>query len=426
MKLNPRMALAGALVMAALGAMAGGWWVRRSGNAANSSLASSADAQRKVLYWYDPMVPAQHFDRPGKSPFMDMQLVARFANEASGETPGIRIDPRLAQNLGVRLATVERRDVAQSIEVPGTVIFNGRDAAILQARTAGFVTRIYPHAPGDVVTRDAPLADLLTPDWVAAQTEFLALMESGDAPLLAAARQRLLLLGMPSALIAQIEQSRQVRAEFTVSSPIAGMIDTLDVRSGMTVSAGNTLATIKGIDPIWIEAAVPEAAGTLSVLETSASVQSAARAEHAIEGRVIAVLPQTNSDTHTLRIRIALPNHDGQWKPGMFAQVRLTGRARQEALLVPSEAIIHTGTRNLVVIAGGDHHFESVEVRIGPQYGDRTQVIAGLQEGQQVVASGQFLIDSEASLRGASARMSPSAQESGQESGASDPRGAKP
>jgi membrane fusion protein, copper/silver efflux system len=422
MTLNLRTAVAGALVTAALGAMAGVWWARGSGHVPNPAAPSSGAAQRKVLYWYDPMVPAQHFDQPGKSPFMDMQLVARYANEGSGETLGIRIDPRLAQNLGVRLATVERRDVTQSIEVPGTVVFNGRGAATLQARTAGFVARIYPHAPGDVVSRDAPLAVLLVPDWAAAQTEFLALLNSGDAPLLAAAQQRLLLLGMPRALIAQIEQSRQVRAEFTVSSPIAGMIDTLDVRSGMTVSAGATLATIKSVDPIWIEAAVPEAVGTLSVIGTSASVLSAARPDHAFEGRVIAVLPQANSDTHTLRVRIELPNHDGQWKPGLFARVRLTGRARQEALLVPSEAIIHTGTRNLVVIAGADHHFQSVEVHVGPQYGDRTEVIAGLQEGQPVVASGQFLIDSEASLRGAAARMSPGTQESG----ASDPRGAKP
>jgi membrane fusion protein, copper/silver efflux system len=404
-------AIATAVIVGALGALGGFWWATGAKHTSASAATGGPDAQRKALYWYDPMVPAQHFDKPGKSPFMDMQLVPRYADAGEGEQSGIRIDPRLVQNLGIRLATVERREVSLSVDAPGTVVFNGRNTATLQARTAGFVSRIYPHAPGDVVKRDAPLVDLLVPDWAAAQTEFLALLDNGDAALLAAARQRLRLLGMPPTLIAQLEQSKHIRAVFTVSSPIAGMIDTLDIRAGMTVSSGATLATIKGIDPIWIEAAVPETAGTLSAIGTSAIIRSAALPDHPLQGRIIAVLPQANADTHTVRVRLELPNHDGQWRPGMFAQVRLTDHARQEALLVPTEAIVHTGTRDLVVVAGADHRFEPVDVTIGLQYGEQTRIIDGLREGQQVVASGQFLIDSEASLRGAAARMTAGAQE---------------
>jgi len=351
------------------------------------------------------MVPAQHFDKPGKSPFMDMELVPRYADDGGGEQPGIRIDPRLAQNLGVRLARVERREVSQSVEAPGTVVFNGRDTAIVQARAAGFVSRVYPHAPGDIVRRDAPLVDLLIPEWAAAQTEFLALLSNGDAPLIAAARQRLVLLGMSPIFIAQVESSRQMHSEVTLSAPIAGTIDTLEIRAGMTVSSGTTLATIKSIDPVWIEAALPETAATLIGVGGSASVQSAALPDRPFTGRIVGVLPQANADTHTLRVRIELPNQNGYWRPGMFAHVRLTGGAHQDALLVPSEAVIHTGTRDLVIVASTDHRFEPVEVRIGEQYDHDTRIIGGLQEGQQVVASGQFLIDSEASLRGAEAHM---------------------
>ena len=410
MTLKLRSAIATVIIVGAMGVFAGFWWATGGRHASAPLATSGPDRQRRALYWYDPMVPAQHFDKPGKSPFMEMQLVPRYADEGESDRSGIRVDPRLIQNLGVRLATVERREVSLSVEAPGTVVFNGRDAATLQARTAGFVSRIYPHAPGDILKRDAPIVDLLVPDWAAAQTEFLALLDSGDAPLLAAARQRLLLLGMLPSLIAQVEQSRKIRAEVTVSSPIAGMIDTLDIRAGMTVSMGATLATIKGIDPIWIEAALPESVGAVNVVGTSASIQNAAVPDHPFQGRIIAVLPQANADTHTVRVRIELPNHDGQWRPGMFAQVSLTGRARQEALVVPSEAIIHTGTRNLVIVAGTDHHFEPAEVTIGLQYGDQTRIVEGLRPGQQVVASGQFLIDSEASLRGAAARMNPGAQ----------------
>lgn len=405
MTLTLRTTVTGVLLACFLGALAGIWWARGFGHVSASSAADRPDSQRRALYWYDPMVPAQHFDKPGKSPFMDMELVPRYADNGGDEQPGIRIDPRLAQNLGVRLARVERREVSQSIEVPGTVVFNGRDTAIVQARAAGFVSRVYPHAPGDIVNRDAPLVDLLIPEWAAAQTEFIALLSNGDAPLIAAARQRLMLLGMSPTFIAQIESSRQVRSEVTLSAPIAGTIDTLEIRAGMTVSTGTTLATIKSIDPIWIEAALPETAATLISVGGSASVQGAALPDRPFTARLVGVLPQANADTHTLRVRIELPNHDGYWRPGMFARVRLTGGAHQDALLVPTEAVIHTGTRDLVIVASTDHRFEPVEVRIGEQYDNVTRIIAGLQEGQQVVASGQFLIDSEASLRGAEARM---------------------
>src|SRR5882757_10653760 len=185
--------LLGVSAVAVVSAGAGFWIAKQGSHAMDATPAATTDGARKVLYWYDPMVPAQHFDQPGKSPFMDMQLVPRYADDSgggSGQT-GIRIDPRLVQNLGVRLARVERREVSRSLEAPGTVVFNGRATAIVQARAMGFVSRVYPHAPGDVVRRDAPLVDLLIPEWAAAQTEFLALLGNGDAPLIAAARQRL-------------------------------------------------------------------------------------------------------------------------------------------------------------------------------------------------------------------------------------------
>ena len=311
------------------------------------------------------------------------------------------------QNLGVRLATVERSEVAQSLEVPGTFVFDERLSATVQARTAGFVSRTHARAPGDVVARGAALIDLLAPDWAAAQTEYLSLVASGDAALRLAARQRLALLGMPESLIAQIEQTKQVQAEVTVTSPIAGVIDTLDVRAGMAVSVGETLAKIQGLDPIWLEAAVPEAQGALTALGKAAEIRCIAYPGVPIHGRVVAVLPQTNVDSHTLRVRIEVPNHDSRLKPGMFAQVQLSAREQRPVLLVPSEAIIHTGTRDLVIVAAAANRFVPVAVQIGAEYGTRTSVLSGLEAGQKVVASGQFLIDSEANLRGFAARMSP-------------------
>ncbi len=153
------------------------------------------------------MVPAQHFDKPGKSPFMDMQLTPRYADEGPAASTGVRIDPAAVQSLGVRLASVERGGFAQNVDAAGTLDFNQRDVAIVQARAAGFVQRVYGRAPGDVVRAGAPIADLLVPTWGGAQAEYLAVRAAGAPTLEAAARQRLRLLGMPDGLIEQVARS---------------------------------------------------------------------------------------------------------------------------------------------------------------------------------------------------------------------------
>jgi Cu(I)/Ag(I) efflux system membrane fusion protein len=367
-------------------------------------------AERRVLYWYDPMEPAQHFDKPGKSPFMDMPMVPRYADDGEAESKGIHLDPRLAQNLGVRLATVERGEVVQSLDVPGSFVFNERLSASVQTRTAGFVSRTYSRAVGDVIGRGAPLVDLLVPDWAAAETEYLALLRGGDSALAAAAHQRLLLQGIPESVIAKVKQNNRVYPEFTVVAPIAGVIDALELRAGMTVSAGAPVARIQALDPIWIEAAVPEAQGALTILGKFAAIRCTAFPGVTFKGRIISVLPQTNADSHTLRVRVEVDNPEGQLKPGMFAQVQMAAGVPQQGLLVPTEAVIHTGTRDLVIVVSGPNRFEPVEVRVGGEYGARTRIVAGLEAGQKVVASGQFLIDSEASLRGIAARMNPASE----------------
>jgi len=363
------------------------------------------EAGRQVLYWYDPMVPAQHFDKPGKSPFMDMQLQPKYADAAAagGEARGVRIDPAQAQNLGVRLARVERGTLPSGVTATGVIDFNERDVAIVQAKAGGFVQRVYGRAPGDVVGAGAPLADILVPEWAGAQGEFLAVRRTGDAALIRASRQRLQLLGMSPALIAAVERSGQVRNVTTVITPTGGALKTLMVRNGMTVTAGQTLAEVNGLGRVWLNAAVPEAmAGQVRVGEPATATLAAYPGE-TFAGRVTAVLPQAQAESRTLTMRIELPNPGGRLKPGMFAAVQFGGVA-QPALLVPSEAVIRTGRRTLVMLAGPGGRYRPAEIRSGREAGGRTEVLAGLGEGEQVVASGQFLIDSEASLSGVDAR----------------------
>ncbi|WP_085695096.1 MULTISPECIES: efflux RND transporter periplasmic adaptor subunit [unclassified Pseudomonas] len=385
----------------AIGA-AGGYGIARQGQgveAVASAPGAPAPDERKALYWYDPMFPAQKFDKPGKSPFMDMQLVPRYASGA-GESAAVSIDPGLTQNLGLRLAPVSRGTFASSLDVTGVLAFDERDVAVVQARTAGFVERVYARAPGDVLPAGAALADLLVPDWAAAQTEFLALRRSGDAALLAAARQRLQLSGMPAGLIAQVERSGKVQANLTVTSPLGGVLQELNLRTGMTVATGETLARINGLGNVWLAVAVPESeTGSISAGQT-VEARLPAFPGTVLRGTVSAILPQTNPDSRTLRVRVELPNPAGRLRPGMTAQVRLTRTTAQSVLWVPSEAVIRTGRRALVMLAEDGGRYRPVEVRLGQESDGKTAILGGLEDGQQVVASGQFLLDSEASLKG--------------------------
>ncbi|MBK5529373.1 efflux RND transporter periplasmic adaptor subunit [Pseudomonas sp. TH08] len=394
--------------------LAGGYWfapqrISETPGAAPEQSAKTSD-ERKALYWYDPMYPQQKFDKPGKSPFMDMQLVAQYAS-GSNDQATVSIDPGVAQNLGLRSATVNRGVVESSLDVTGILAFNERDVAVIQARTPGFVERVYAHAPGDVLKANAALADILVPEWAAAQTEFLALKGNGDRDLLAAARQRLRLTGMPPALIAQVERSGKVQPYLTLTSPIGGVLQELDLRIGMTVAAGETLARVNGLSSVWLAVAVPESvAGAVAVGQT-VEAQFPAFPGTRVNGTVSTILADTNPDSRTLRVRVELLNPDGRLRPGLTAQVRLNRATGQSVLWVPSEAVIRTGKRALVMLAEDAGRYRPVAVQTGQDSDGKTVIVSGLEEGQKVITSGQFLLDSEASLKGIVA--GPNDQQSG-------------
>lgn len=385
-------------VTALIGAGAG-YWLASSDDQVSEPVASAVESDAQVLYWYDPMVPQQRFEKPGKSPFMDMDLVPRYANEDGGVAT-ISIDAGITQNLGIRLTTVSRGQLVNVIEAVGVLEYNARDVALVQARAGGFVERVYRHAPGDVLDKGAALADLLIPEWSAAQEEYLALRRIGEPALLAAARQRLRLAGMPASTISQLERSGKVNASVTISTPIGGVLQELDVREGMTLAAGAPLARINGLDSVWLEVAVPEAQSQGIRVGQRATARLPALPGQLIEGEITAVLPEANAASRTLRVRIQLPNPDGLLRPGLTAQASLASGDDASVLLIPGEAVIRTGRRSLVMLAEPGGRYRPVEVETGRENGSQTVVLRGLEEGQQVVASGQFLLDSEASLRG--------------------------
>ena len=394
------------VALLALGVAAGLWWERnRAPGGATEMPAGAAPGERAVLYWYDPMVPTQKFDKPGKSPFMDMELVPKYADEG-GDDASVTISPGVTQNLGVRLATVTRATLGSEVTATGVVGFNERDIAIVQARTGGFVERVARLAPNDVIGSGAFIAELLVPEWAALQEEYLALKALGDPSLEAAARARMRLGGMPESLIREVAASGRISNRISITAPRGGMIQSLDVRPGMTLMAGQTLARINGIGTVWLDVAVPEARAAEVRIGQAAEAAFAAFPGQPVQGRVTALLPALDDAARALRVRVELPNKDGRLRPGLSAQVSLKGGGVESALRVPTEAVIRTGRRAIVIVAEAEGRYRPVEVVLGPESGNDTVILSGLDEGQAIVANGQFLIDSEASLQGIMARRS--------------------
>ncbi|MFM0554213.1 efflux RND transporter periplasmic adaptor subunit [Paraburkholderia sediminicola] len=353
---------------------------------------------RKVLYWHDPMVPNQHFDKPGKSPFMNMELQPVFADE--GSSGGIKVDSTLQQNLGIRYATVVRQDASESFDAIGTTQFDESMADVVQSRVTGYIDHLYASAPMQRVGKGAPIASLFVPDWLAPQEEYLALKRGGmDAGLLAAARARMQALSIPDGLITSLDRTGRAQTHVTLFAQQAGVLTELNVRDGAMVSPGQTLAKIAGLSKLWLIVEIPESLALQVQPGMMVDATFAGDASQHFSGHIREILPGISPDSRTLQARLEIDNAGLRLTPGMLMRARVSGAKPVSRLLVPSEAVITTGKRSIVIVRNGDGRLQPVQIAVGHDSGDSTEVTSGLTEGQQVVASGQFLIDSEASLR---------------------------
>ena len=361
----------------------------------------------KVLYYHDPMMPGNKFDKPAKSPFMDMMLVPVYAD---GDSDGskVTVSPRIQQNLGVRTAEVTEGTLSPQVSAVGSIAFNERDQALVQARATGYVEKLYVRATLDPVRRGQPLVDLYVPDWIAAQEEFLSVrrMQGTDlAALVDGARQRMRQVGMNDAQISLVERTGRTQPRITVTAPIGGVVTELMARDGMTVMSGATLFRINGLSTVWANAEVPESQAALLRPGAKVQAKSPAVPGATFDGKVQALLPDVNPNTRTLKARLELANPGSRLVPGMFVQMQFTDMRAEKALLIPTEAVIQTGKRTVVMLAEENGRFRPIDVETGIESNGQTEIKRGLKLGQRVVVSSQFLIDSEASLKGVEARL---------------------
>lgn len=381
--------------------------VKREDKPEGAAAKGSEGGDRKILYWYDPMKPDQHFDKPGKSPFMDMELVPKYADEGGMSAEGgtiVTIDPRMAQNLGMRTAEVKTGTFWQRVDTVGSVAVDENRIAVVEARAAGWVERLDVRAVGDTVRTGQIVAGVYAPDLLAAQEELALAQKLNDLTLIEAAQTRLKLLNAST--------SGRPQRQTLITAPQSGVVTELMVRQGAQVTPGMPLLKLADLSKVWILVEVPEAQAAWVAVGKPAEARLKGLPGKVFEGKVDYVYPLLDTQTRTLRARLAFDNADGALKPGMYAEVTVFGGAKQDVTLVPSEAVIRTGSRSVVLVAEAEGRYRPVEVTLGSERQDEIVVVEGLKPGQQVVVSGQFLIDSEASLLGAYNRMSGDSEES--------------
>jgi Cu(I)/Ag(I) efflux system membrane fusion protein len=345
------------------------------------------------------MVPGKQFDKPGKSPFMDMQLVPVYAADSDSANPGVKISPTLQQNLGIRLAAVRRVEAPETFELVGSTQFDESQAEIIQSRVTGYIDKLYVRSPQQRVNRGAAVASLFVPEWLAPQEEYLALKRGGDTMLVSAARQRMRTLSIPDALVADLDRTGHAQSHLTLTSPLSGVVTELGIRDGAQVTPGVTIAKVVGTNKIWLIVEIPEATVNSARPGMQVTAVFAGNAERKYRGQVKEILPGVSTSTRTVQARLELDNRDGSLIPGMFMRVQLNSTKRTSRLFVPTEAIIASGGGSVVLVADEQSGMRPVIVTTGRELRDDTEILSGLSQGQKVVASGQFLIDSEANLK---------------------------
>jgi Cu(I)/Ag(I) efflux system membrane fusion protein len=376
-----------------------GFWLGRRPPDGMASSSSTPSGERKVLYWYDPMAPEQRFDKPGKSPYMDMQLLPRYANEV--EADGVSIAPGTQHNLGIRTVEVERGRIGGALTVPGTIGWDLTREYVVSVPVEAVVNRLYVKTPFEFVHAGQPLVSVLAPVWSTALAEAQAVRQaqsSSARSLGSAAQARLHVLGLPPG-------ARVDRGGIALTSPVRGVVSEIGVREGQAAPAGTLLFRVNGSQTVWLEAAVPQTDTAGIRAGTPVEAQVSALPGEVFSGRIDTLLPSIDLSNRTQQARIVLDNPDGRMAPGMFAQITLQPEAGADVPLVPTDAVIGAGDQARVIVRDGQGRFVPVAVQTGRSGGGHTEILRGLKGGERVVASGQFLIDSEASLSGALDRL---------------------
>lgn len=358
--------------------------------------------EKKILYWVAPMDSNYRRDQPGKSP-MGMDLIPVYDETGNGVT--VKISPAVENNMGVRTTTVKKSKLWRRIDTVGYVDFDENKISHIHLRVKGWIEKLLIKSEGEQVKKGQLLFEVYSPELVNAQEEFVQALRTGHRSLSLASRERLEALGISSDQIDSISKNRKADQYVKIYAKQDGIISKLNVREGMFVMPQKEVMTLADLSSVWIHAEVFESQADWVKQGQSAEVRLSYLPGRNWEGNVEYIYPSLDPKTRTLKVRLRFDNVDEVLKPNMFADVTIYGGAKREINIIPREALIRTGNEERVILSLGNGRFQPRDVVAGIESGDSIEIIRGLAEGDIVVTSGQFLIDSEASLKASIARM---------------------
>ena len=383
-----------------------------------ATAAAPPSGERRIAYWRAPMDPNFTADTPGKSP-MGMDLIPVYEDEL-GAAGTVQIDPVTVQNIGVKTARVERQQLTRKIRALGRVDYDETGMTDVNTKMAGWVEKLFVDYTGQVVKKGQPLLEIYSPELVAAQEEYLTALDyqqrlakaaagdvvQGGRDLLAAAAQRLRYWDITESQIAALEKSRQVKRNMTIYSPQEGIVVHKAVFNGAHIKSGQHLYRIGDLSRVWVYADIYEYELPWVKVDQEAAVELSYLPGKLFRGQVTYVYPFLDPKTRTVKVRMSFDNPALDLKPEMYANVSLQSIVSRDALVVPVQSVIRSGERNIVVADLGEGKFQPREVTVGVESDGLYQVLEGVREGDRIVTSAHFLIDSESNLKAAVSSMS--------------------
>ena len=401
---NSLILVIGAVLLAA----AAGYFIGKRGGVmqgAPQKSATTTDAgERKVLYWKAPMDPNFRSDKPGKSP-MGMELVPVYASGGGADASDVKIDPAVVNNLGVRTAEVRQSSLSDRLEAVGYVGYDEDTVASINTRADGWIEKLAVKSAGDTVHAGQLLYELFSPKLATAEREYLIALTSGSPSLIAASRERMRALGFSAAQIAQLSHTRKVGDRVARFAETVCVVVNLGVSEGTYVMPATQVMKLADLRTVWVLVEVDPANAALLRKGQQAVVDFDAFPGRQWHGTVDYIYPDVSAMTRTVKVRVRLPNPDLRLQPNMYAHVSLQAAPQQNAVTIPALALIRTGQSERVVVALGDGRFDVCPVQAGTTSGDRVEILKGLQAGQWVVTSAQFMLDSEANVDAAALRL---------------------
>ncbi|WP_441002400.1 efflux RND transporter periplasmic adaptor subunit [Pseudocolwellia agarivorans] len=376
---------------------------------ASHEMSSSTQDTKEPIYWVAPMDANYRKDKPGKSP-MGMDLVPVYDDDGSGPDEGagtIRISSNVENNLGVRVAKAEIKPLNTVINTVGYVTYNEEQLVNVHSRVQGWIEKLYVSAVGDQVTKGQALYDIYSPELVNAQEEFLLALDRKNNRLISAAQNRLAALYLPQQAIEKLRATRKIQQNVTFYAIQSGVVESLSVREGVFVKPETMMLSIIDLSQVWVKAEVFERQSSLLAMGNDVVMTLDYLPNKQWQGKIDHIHPMINPKTRTAIARLRFDNTNNELKPNMFGQITIQTSGNESALFIPKEALIRTGKQNRVVLALGEGNYKSIEVKVGRYNENSVEILEGLAEGENVVSSAQFLLDSESSKTSDFKRMEP-------------------